>query len=48
MIVSNLVGVASLMVVSWLMEVSDIQAVFTASAALLGVSLILVLFFRST
>jgi predicted MFS family arabinose efflux permease len=46
MIVSNLVGVASLMCVSWLMEDSGIQAVFPFSAALLGISLILVLFYR--
>jgi predicted MFS family arabinose efflux permease len=46
MIVSNLIGVASLMGVSWLMEVSGVQAVFSASAALLGVALILVIFYR--
>jgi MFS family permease len=46
MIVSNLVGVVSLMAVSWLIEGSGIQSVFPISVALLGVSLILILLFR--
>ncbi len=47
MIVSNLVGVASLMGVSWLMEGSGVQSVFTFSAALLGISFILILLYKS-
>jgi len=47
MIVSNLVGVASLMVVSLLMEGSGVQAVFMVSASLLVISFILILLFKS-
>lgn len=47
MIMSNLVGVASLMSVSWLMETSGVQAVFTVSAVLLGISFILILCYKS-
>ncbi len=47
MIVSNLFSVASLMGVSWLMEGLGVQAVFTFSTALLGISFILILLYKS-